>query len=225
MRSPSLSKAHDLVKGSIDKLVSTAAWLNPKKKSHTEQQQNAYELLYQAELANKTLPNGILDKAVKLTNGETAVVTQVLKQRVEPMKRETRQTIWHDVFKSTVYYFWDSLWENDEPVLENPYPYQGSEDYLPYIKEEPEPPDDGEEIVSTGTVLIGDPLDDINDIISTNTRTCTISLNNLLRPELLNYKDIISEKIQSAQRAVSSFVSDVYTFAHMATLIVSTLSK
>ncbi|KAK3814474.1 MAG: hypothetical protein J3Q66DRAFT_371364 [Benniella sp.] len=97
----------------------------------------------------------------------------------------------------------------------------GQEDYLPYIKEEPEPPDNGGESVSTGTVLIGVPLDDINDITSINTRTCTVSLNKLLRPELHQYKHIILEKIQLAQRAVSSFVSDVYTFAHMATLIIA----
>ncbi|KAK3823171.1 MAG: hypothetical protein J3Q66DRAFT_331003 [Benniella sp.] len=216
-----IAKAHDLVKGTIDKLVSTAAWLNPKKKSHTEQQKNAYELLYQAEIAKKTLPNGILDKAVKLTNGEAAVVTQVLKQRVEPRNAGTRQTIWHDIFKSMAHYFWDSLWDNDDPVLKNPYPYQGKENYLPYIREEPETPDDGEESVSTGAVIIGDPLDDINDIISTNTRTCTVSLNNVLHPELHQYKEIILEKIQSAQRAVSSFISDVYTFAHMATLVIA----
>jgi len=190
-----------------------ASWSRPQRKSRAQQQHDSFESLYQAELGKKTLPNGILDNAVEIVHGPDVPVTQQLKKDVEPRDRETRQFIWHDIFKSMLHPFWESRWVgNEEPVVDNPHPHDGMEDYLPYIKEEAEPPDDKEL--------------DSNDGISANLRTCTTSINKVLRQEHheMGMGNLILEKIETAQRAISSVISDVYTFAQMATLIVSTFS-
>ncbi|KAF9344412.1 hypothetical protein BGX34_005696, partial [Mortierella sp. NVP85] len=211
-----LSKVQDLVTVATEKLVSMASWSKPKRKSRAQQQHDSYESLYQAELGKKTLPNGILDKAVKIVHGPGVPVTQQLKENVEPRDRQTRQVIWHDIFKSMLHPFWGSRWDgNEEPVLDDPHPHGGMEDYVPYIKEDPEPPDDP-------GILVDASLDS-DDGISANIRTCTTSFNKVLRQEHheMGMGNLILEKIESAQRAISSVISDVYTFAHMATLIIA----
>lgn len=96
-------------------------------------------------------------------------------------------------------------------------PYDGLEDCSPYIGEELVPPDEGGDVEAQ----LDAPMD--NDGVSSNIRTA--SFNKILRREHIEMGmgTLILERIQSAQRAVSAVISDMYTFAHMAALLVRTL--
>ncbi|KAG0195299.1 hypothetical protein BGX28_001750, partial [Mortierella sp. GBA30] len=52
-------------------------------------------------------------------------------------------------------------------------------------------------------------------------RTCTVSFNNVLRPELHSRRDVVLPKIEAAQATVTAVIKEIYCATHMASLAIA----
>ncbi|KAF9941239.1 hypothetical protein BGZ70_006257, partial [Mortierella alpina] len=105
-----LQKAQDLVKTHITALTKTRTWKTANDGSRKEMQRDVYNGILSRELAKKTLPNGIVDRAAKFIHGASAAMTASMKSNIQPRPSAQRLTLWHDVLQSMLHTIWTEEW-------------------------------------------------------------------------------------------------------------------
>ncbi|KAI8355837.1 hypothetical protein B0O80DRAFT_448080 [Mortierella sp. GBAus27b] len=179
---------------------------------HTAQKQ-AYVALRTKYLGTVTLPSNILDKAIRYM-GES--MTAARKKAIEPKDAKVRLSRWQDIVKSDIFYrSWTNAWktESHDPVIDDPFPHHlAMYDYSHLLTLGP--------AIESGSNQ-QHPVNDEDE--SKCLRTCSATFNNLIRGEHRESRDDarIIRTIEATQLTMTSMLHEVYTIAHMATLLIA----
>lgn len=208
----SLNKIRDDVGPIIEKIVGSRTYKRKDHDGKVQEQLKAAQTLRDRYMNGVTLPNGILDKAVRFL-GEN--VTAARKLAIEPKDPKVRLARWRDIVQSDVFFdIWTTAWtsKSDDAVTANPFPpHDPLYDYNQLLAEEQATDDTtdstDQQLEPEGTVL----------------RTCSSTFNNLIRREHQTSGDNFSilERIESVQLVITEMMHEVYTIAHMASILVS----
>lgn len=208
----SIEKIRDDARVAVKKLVNKNAYKKKQPFAKEQEQREVCEGVRTKALNGATLPNGILDRAAgHLPGGEGA--TSSRKKAMQPTDSRVRVERWRDIVRSGVYYdIWKEEWlaHSTDPVIDNPFPpHQPMHNYAKHLCDLQQTIDQ----VETGE----------EQAKPTSLRTCSSTFKNVIRPEhVMSGNDmILLQRIESVQSSISSVISEIYTAAHMATLLVS----
>ncbi|KAK3812881.1 MAG: hypothetical protein J3Q66DRAFT_371462 [Benniella sp.] len=218
-----IEKIREDVKVTIDRLIRKKAYKEKKDNGKLQEQQVAYEALRTRYMGGSTIPNGILDKAVLLT-GATSV-TAARKLTLQPQKSKVRHTRWKDIVESVLFNIWHGTWESksEDAVIQDPSPpHSPMFDYNRFLS--PTQPN-----ASTSDSSDSQPQDSLEEPTAAtesngkDIRTCSVTFQNAIRDEhRISKKDeLILDRIESAQLCMSKMTHELYTIAHMATLLIA----
>ena len=210
------------MKATINGLIRKKAYNGKEDSGKLQEQQKAYDALRTRYMGGSTIPNGILDEAVLLT-GATSV-TSARKKAIQPRGSEVRHTRWKDIVKSVLFNIWKVSWEsktNDAVIQDSTPPHKPMFDYNRHLlptqpnastSESSDTPQDSHEERAVAA-----------ESNSKEIRTCSVTFHNIIRHEhSISKKDeVILDRIESTQLIMSKMIHELYTVAHMATLLVS----
>ncbi|KAF9927342.1 hypothetical protein BGZ65_006820 [Modicella reniformis] len=126
--------------------------------------------------------------------------------------KDKRMAIWQDIIKSMFHHIWAIRWgiDRSEPDLLNPFPHQPQENYHNIYQR----------IYCRKTLTSQTQKDPMATLVPGrwSKRTVTASADK-------GHADLITEKIEVAQRQVSDAMNEIKVDAHMTTLVVASVSK
>ncbi|KAF9346914.1 hypothetical protein BGX34_003525, partial [Mortierella sp. NVP85] len=216
-----IDKIHEDVKVKIDGLIRKKAYKDKDDSGKLQEQQRAYEALRTRYMSGSTIPNGIMDKAVLLT-GETSV-TKARKGAMQPRESKVRHDRWKDIVRSVLFNIWHGTWESkseDAVIEDSSPPHTPMFDYNQFLT--PTQPN-----ASTSDSSDSLPQDSHEEPAAESSgkdiRTCSVTFNNIIRDEhRISKKDeVILDRIESTQLSMSYMIHELYTIAHMATLLIA----
>ncbi|KAF9940593.1 hypothetical protein BGZ70_006323, partial [Mortierella alpina] len=132
---------------------------------------------------------------------------------MHPKDSRVRVATWRDIIRSEVFYdIWKQAWlaQSTEPVINNPFPpHQPLHDYTKLLRDQQRPiilDESGEEQAKSNSL-----------------RTCSSTFRNLIRSEhvVSGNASTLLERIEDVQSSISGVIGEIYTTAHMATLLIA----
>ncbi|KAI8347700.1 hypothetical protein B0O80DRAFT_209231 [Mortierella sp. GBAus27b] len=210
----SISKIREKIKVVVGKLAGKRSYTRKQPGDKREEQLQVYQSLRAKYLRTTTLPNGILDQVLNFL-GEPS--THARKRVIEPVDSQTRLEHWRDIVQSVFYRLWLASWSSvtQDPTVEDPFPgHEPQHNYIPLLASEPETSDTSE----------GNPDPTLEELPQDGSiRTCSTTLSNIVRQEyrMSGTDSRILETIENAQLAMTNMTNEIYTMAHMATLMIA----
>ncbi|KAF9948128.1 hypothetical protein BGZ72_009918 [Mortierella alpina] len=164
------------------------------------------------EFSRTRLPRGVLTKSalelrVKLSLADS--FTSVTIESILGCDKSNNISIWREVVETQCDGLWDAALkkvEKDQKAAKSKQPSSSK------------PSGSGGGPPATGTEEADDVVEQEVDKEKENLRTCTVTLRNVLRPDLIQHMDSIVEAVEEKQLLVTDDIADLAVLANMAVL-------